>query len=201
LLASVNLSSRYINDRYLPDKAIDLIDEAASRKRIEIDSKPDELDEIDRRIIQLQIEKKVLIREIDKSSEARLSKVEEELEKLQLLSKNETIKWNSGKKLIEEEQLKKIELENSRNELDKAKRDGNWDRAGELSYQIIPNLEDDIKKYSNSGDSLNTIVNEEDVALVVSKWTGIPVEKMLEAERSKLLKIESELKKNDSWSR
>jgi ATP-dependent Clp protease ATP-binding subunit ClpB len=195
LLASVNLSSRYINDRYLPDKAIDLIDEAASRKRIEIDSKPDELDEIDRRIIQLQIEKKVLIREIDKSSEARLSKVEEELEKLQLLSKNETIKWNSGKKLIEEEQLKKIELENSRNELDKAKRDGNWDRAGELSYQIIPNLEDDIKKYSNSGDSLNTIVNEEDVALVVSKWTGIPVEKMLEAERSKLLKIESELKK------
>ncbi|MDB2479214.1 AAA family ATPase, partial [Alphaproteobacteria bacterium] len=195
LLASVNLSSRYINDRYLPDKAIDLIDEAASRKRIEIDSKPDELDEIDRRIIQLQIEKKVLIREIDKSSEARLSKVEEELEKLQLLSKNETIKWNSGKKLIEEEQLKKIELENSRNELDKAKRDGNWDRAGELSYQIIPNLEDDIKKYSNSGDSLNTVVNEEDVALVVSKWTGIPVEKMLEAERSKLLKIESELKK------
>ncbi|MDA9165815.1 AAA family ATPase, partial [Alphaproteobacteria bacterium] len=195
LLASVNLSSRYINDRYLPDKAIDLIDEAASRKRIEIDSKPDELDEIDRRIIQLQIEKKVLIREIDKSSEARLSKVEEELEKLQLLSKNETIKWNSGKKLIEEEQLKKIELENSRNELDKAKRDGNWDRAGELSYQTIPNLEDDIKKYSNSGDSLNTIVNEEDVALVVSKWTGIPVEKMLEAERSKLLKIESELKK------
>ena len=195
LLASVNLSSRYINDRYLPDKAIDLIDEAASRKRIEIDSKPDELDEIDRRIIQLQIEKKVLIRDIDKSSEARLSKVEEELEKLQLLSKNETIKWNSGKKLIEEEQLKKIELENSRNELDKAKRDGNWDRAGELSYQTIPNLEDDIKKYSNSGDSLNTVVNEEDVALVVSKWTGIPVEKMLEAERSKLLKIESELKK------
>jgi ATP-dependent Clp protease ATP-binding subunit ClpB len=195
LLASVNLSSRYINDRYLPDKAIDLIDEAASRKRIEIDSKPDELDEIDRRIIQLQIEKKVLIREIDKSSEDRLLKVEEELEKLQLLSKNETIKWNSGKKLIEEEQHKKIELENSRNELDKAKRDGNWDRAGELSYQIIPNLEDDIKKYSNSDDSLNTTVNEEDVALVVSKWTGIPVEKMLEAERSKLLKIEAELKK------
>jgi len=195
LLASVNLSSRYINDRYLPDKAIDLIDEAASRKRIEIDSKPDELDEIDRRIIQLQIEKKVLIREIDKSSEDRLLKVEEELEKLQLLSKHETIKWNSGKKLIEEEQHKKIELENSRNELDKAKRDGNWDRAGELSYQIIPNLEDDIKKYSNSDDSLNTTVNEEDVALVVSKWTGIPVEKMLEAERSKLLKIEAELKK------
>ena len=193
--AAAILSEKFIADRYLPDKAIDLIDEAASRKRIEIDSKPDELDEIDRRIIQLQIEKKVLIREIDKSSEARLSKVEEELEKLQLLSKNETIKWNSGKKLIEEEQLKKIELENSRNELDKAKRDGNWDRAGELSYQIIPNLENDIKKHSNSDDLLNIIVNEEDVALVVSKWTGIPVEKMLEAERSKLLKIEAELRK------
>ena len=97
LLASVNLSSRYINDRYLPDKAIDLIDEAASRKRIEIDSKPDELDEIDRRIVQLQIERKVLVNEVDKSSQNRLLKVEQELEKLQTLSKNETIKWNSGK--------------------------------------------------------------------------------------------------------
>ena len=195
LLASVNLSSRYINDRYLPDKAIDLIDEAASRKRIEIDSKPDELDEIDRRIVQLQIERKVLANEVDKSSQNRLLKVEQELEKLQNLSKNETIKWNSGKKIINEEQNKKIELENSRNELDKAKREGNWDRAGELAYQIIPNLEIEIKKSSNNNKMLNTTVNEEDVALVVSKWTGIPLEKMLEAERSKLLKIEDELKK------
>ena len=195
LLASVNLSSRYINERYLPDKAIDLIDEAASRKRIEIDSKPDELDEIDRRIIQLQIERKVLANEVDKSSQNRLLKVEQELEKLQTLSKKETTKWDCGKKIINEEQNKKIELENSRNELDKAKREGNWDRAGELAYQIIPNLEIEIKKSSNNDQIINTIVNEEDVALVVSKWTGIPLEKMLEAERSKLLKIEDELKK------
>ena len=195
LLASVNLSSRYITDRYLPDKAIDLIDEAASRKRIEIDSKPDELDEIDRRIIQLQIEKKVLMQESDKSSKDKLLKVEEELNQLQLLSKNKTKNWNSSKKLIEEERLKKIELENARNELDIAKRNGNWDRAGEISYQIIPNLEMEIKQFSNKNNSINTIVNEEDVALVVSKWTGIPVEKMLEAERSKLIKIEDELKK------
>ena len=195
LLASVNLSFRYITDRYLPDKAIDLIDEAASRKRIEIDSKPDELDEIDRRIIQLQIEKKVLMQESDKSSKDKLLKVEEELNKLQFLSKNKTKNWNSSKKLIEEERLKKIELENARNELDIAKRNGNWDRAGEISYQIIPNLEMEIKQFSNKNNSINTIVNEEDVALVVSKWTGIPVEKMLEAERSKLIKIEDELKK------
>ena len=195
LLASVNLSSRYITDRYLPDKAIDLIDEAASRKRIEIDSKPDELDEIDRRIIQLQIEKKVLMQESDKSSKDKLLKVEEELNQLQFLSKNKTKNWNSSKKLIEEERLKKIELENVRNDLDIAKRNGNWDRAGEISYQIIPNLEMEIKQFSNKNNSINTIVNEEDVALVVSKWTGIPVEKMLEAERSKLIKIEDELKK------
>ena len=196
LLASVNLSSRYITDRYLPDKAIDLIDEAASRKRIEIDSKPDELDEIDRRIIQLQIEKKVLMQESDKSSKDKLLKVEEQLNQLQFLSKNKTKNWNSSKKLIEEERLKKIELENARNELDIAKRNGNWDRAGEISYQIIPNLEMEIKQFSNKNNSINTIVNEEDVALVVSKWTGIPVEKMLEAERSKLIKIEDELKKS-----
>ena len=195
LLASVNLSFRYITDRYLPDKAIDLIDEAASRKRIEIDSKPDELDEIDRRIIQLQIEKKVLMQESDKSSKDKLLKVEEDLNQLQFLSKNKTKNWNSSKKLIEEERLKKIELENARNELDIAKRNGNWDRAGEISYQIIPNLEMEIKQFSNKNNSINTIVNEEDVALVVSKWTGIPVEKMLEAERSKLIKIEDELKK------
>jgi len=195
LLASVNLSSRYITDRYLPDKAIDLIDEAASRKRIEIDSKPDELDEIDRRIIQLQIEKKVLMQESDKSSKDKLLKVEEQLNQLQFLSTNKTKNWNSSKKLIEEERLKKIELENARNELDIAKRNGNWDRAGEISYQIIPNLEMEIKQFSNKNNSINTIVNEEDVALVVSKWTGIPVEKMLEAERSKLIKIEDELKK------
>ena len=196
LSASVILSSRYINDRYLPDKAIDLIDEAASRKRIEIDSKPDSLDEIDRRIMQLEIEKKVLKKENNKISDDRLLKVENELEELKLTSKEQTEKWKLNKKIQEEEQKKKINLENARNQLEIEKRNGNWEKAGELSYQIIPNLENNISKIENIDNLLNTIVSEEDVASVISKWTGIPVEKMMEYERVKLLKIENELKKS-----
>ncbi len=196
LSASVNLSSRYINDRFLPDKAIDLIDEAASRKRIEIDSKPDSLDEIDRRIMQLEIEKKVLNKENNKTSVDRLSKVENQLKELKSKSKEQTKKWKLSKKILEEEQQKKINLENARNQLEIEKRNGNWEKAGELSYQIIPNLENNISKIENTDNLLNTIVSEEDVASVVSKWTGIPVEKMMEHERAKLLKIESELKKS-----
>ena len=195
LSASVTLSSRYINDRFLPDKAIDLIDEAASRKRIEIDSKPDSLDEIDRRIMQLEIEKKVLKKENNKISNDRLLKVENELKELKLTSKEQTEKWKLSKKIQEEEQKKKINLENARNQLEIEKRNGNWEKAGELSYQIIPNLENNISKIENTDNLLNTIVSEEDVASVVSKWTGIPVEKMMEYERVKLLKIENELKK------
>ena len=196
LSASVNLSSRYINDRFLPDKAIDLIDEAASRKRIEIDSKPDSLDEIDRRIMQLEIEKKVLKKENNKTSVDRLSKVENQLKELKSKSKEQTKKWKLSKKILEEEQQKKINLENARNQLEIEKRNGNWEKAGELSYQIIPNLENNISKIENTDNLINTIVSEEDVAYVVSKWTGIPVEKMMEHERAKLLKIESELKKS-----
>ncbi|MDA9973275.1 AAA family ATPase [Alphaproteobacteria bacterium] len=196
LLAAVHLSSRYISDRFLPDKAIDLIDEAASRKRIEIDSKPDALDEKDRRIIQLKIEKKVLKKEKDKSSHDRLIKVEEELRELELLSEKETKNWKLSKKIIENDQQRKIDLENARNELDNVKRNGNWDRAGELSYQTIPNLETKIIENEIQADHINTIVSEEDVASVVSKWTGIPLEKMMEFERVKLLKIEDELKKS-----
>ena len=196
LSASVNLSSRYINERFLPDKAIDLIDEAASRKRIEIDSKPDSLDEIDRRIMQLEIEKKVLKKEDNKISDNRLSKVDNELKKLKLVSEEQTDKWKLSKKTLEEEQQKKIKLENARNQLEIEKRNGNWERAGELSYQIIPNLENNISKIENPENLLNTIISDEDVASVVSKWTGIPVEKMMEYERVKLLKIESELKKS-----
>ena len=195
LSASVYLSSRYINDRYLPDKAIDLIDEAASRKRIEIDSKPDSLDEIDRKIIQLQIEKKALIKENNHLSNDRISKVELELKELEAISQKQTEKWKSNKRILEEEQKTKVELENSRNELDIEKRNGNWERAGELSYQIIPNLEKMISESKVSDASLNTTVTEDDVATVVSKWTGIPVEKMVEFERKKLLNIEMELKK------
>ncbi len=196
LSASVTLSSRYINDRFLPDKAIDLIDEAASRKRIEIDSKPDSLDEIDRRIMQLEIEKKVLKKENNKISDDRFLKVENELKELKSLSKEQTEKWKLSKKTLEEEQQKKINLENARNQLEIEKRNGNWEKAGELSYQIIPNLEKNISKIENKDNFLNTIVSEEDVASVVSKWTGIPVEKMMEYEREKLLKIEDELKKS-----
>ena len=195
LLASVNLSSRYINDRYLPDKAIDLIDEAASRKRIEIDSKPEALDEIDRRVIQLKIEKEVLSKEKDKSSIHRLTKVEKELAKLILISMDQTKEWKLNKDLIEQEQKKKIELETARYELEIAKRNGDWDRAGELSYQIIPNLESISLKDQTTHSSINTTVSDADVALVVSKWTGIPIEKMMEFERAKLIRINEELKK------
>ena len=196
LLASVHLSSRYISDRFLPDKAIDLIDEAASRKRIEIDSKPDALDETDRRIIQLKIERKVLKKEKDKSSHDRLDRVEEELEELELLSEKQTKNWKLSKKIIEDDQQRKINLENARNELDNVKRKGDWERAGELSYQTIPNLETKILENEIEADFINTIVSEEDVAAVVSKWTGIPLEKMMEFERFKLLKIKDELKRS-----
>ena len=196
LLASVHLSSRYINDRFLPDKAIDLIDEAASRKRIEIDSKPDALDETDRRIIQLKIERKVLKKEKDQSSYDRLDRVEGELKELQLISEKETKNWKLSKKLIEDEQQRKVDLENARNELDIVKRDGDWERAGEISYQVIPNLERRITENETNAGQINTIVSEQDVATVVSKWTGIPLEKMMEFERIKLINIKDELKKS-----
>ena len=196
LLASVHLSSRYINDRFLPDKAIDLIDEAASRKRIEIDSKPDALDETDRRIIQLKIERKVLKKEKDQSSYDRLDRVEGELKELQLISEKETKNWKLSKKLIEDEQQRKVDLENARNELDLVKRDGDWERAGEISYQVIPNLERKITENETNADQINIIVSEQDVATVVSKWTGIPLEKMMEFERIKLINIKDELKKS-----
>ena len=196
LLASVHLSSRYINDRFLPDKAIDLIDEAASRKRIEIDSKPDALDETDRRIIQLKIERKVLKKEKDQSSHDRLEKVEDELKELQLLSEKETKNWKLSKKLIEDEQQRKVDLENAKKELDIVKRNGDWERAGEISYQIIPNLERKITENETNAEQINTIVSEQDVATVVSKWTGIPLEKMMEFERIKLINIKDELKKS-----
>jgi len=196
LLASVHLSSRYINDRFLPDKAIDLIDEAASRKRIEIDSKPDALDETDRRIIQLKIERKVLKKEKDQSSYDRLDRVEGELKELQLISEKETKNWKLSKKLIEDEQQRKVDLENARNELDLVKREGDWERAGEISYQVIPNLERKITENETNAGQINTIVSEQDVATVVSKWTGIPLEKMMEFERIKLINIKDELKKS-----
>ncbi len=196
LISSTKLSSRYITERFLPDKAIDLIDEAASKKRIELDSKPDNLDELDRKIMQLNIEKKVLSKEKDTDSLKRLELVNAELKDLEKKSHEFTKEWNLKKKQIEKIQNTKFELENAKNELTLAKRNGDWEKAGELSYQIIPSLVQtlEISNKKNKIYEKNFIENtiyEEDIANVISKWTGIPVSKMLEDEKNKFLQIET----------
>ena len=196
LISATKLSSRYITERFLPDKAIDLIDEAASKKRIELDSKPDNLDELDRKIMQLNIEKKVLSKEKDTDSLKRLELVNTELKDLEKKSNEFTKEWNLKKKQIEKIQNTKFELENAKNELTLAKRNGDWEKAGELSYQIIPSLVEtlEISNKKNKIDEKNFIENtiyEEDIANVISKWTGIPVSKMLEDEKNKFLQIET----------
>ncbi len=194
LISATKLSSRYISERFLPDKAIDLIDEAASKKRIELDSKPENLDELDRKIMQLNIEKKVLSREGDSDSLKRLELVNTELIELEEKSNKFTKEWNFKKKQIEKIQNIKLDLENAKNELIIAKRNGNWERAGELSYHTIPSLTETLKisDKKNKLDEKNFIENtiyEEDIATVVSRWTGIPVTKMLEDEKNKFLQI------------
>ncbi len=196
LISSTKLSSRYITERFLPDKAIDLIDEAASKKRIELDSKPDNLDELDRKIMQLNIEKKVLSREKDSDSFKRLEIVNEELKGLEQKSDEFTKEWNLRKKQIEKIQNTKFDLENAKNELIISKRNGDWEKAGELSYQIIPSLVATLEKLDkkNNIDEKKFIENtiyEEDIANVVSRWTGIPVSKMLEDEKNRFLQIET----------
>merc|ERR1711988_1779194 len=146
LISATKLSTRYITERFLPDKAIDLIDEAASKKRIELDSKPDDLDELDRKIIQLNIEKKVLSREKDNDSLQRLELVNLELNNLEQRSSQLTKEWSLKKKQIEKIQNTKLDLENAKNELIIAKRNGDWERAGELSYQTIPSLVSTLEK-------------------------------------------------------
>ena len=203
LIGATELSARYINERFLPDKAIDLIDEAASKKRIELDSKPEELDELDRKIIQLKIEKQALKKEKEGNlqSKNKLKLVEENLKELERSSSQLSDIWRSNKSLIDQQQKKKIELENYRNELIIAKRDGNLERAGELSYDIIPNLENELKKIENNTETedqeklLDRNVHHEDIAKVVSKWTGIPVDRMMDDERSKLINLEKILMK------
>ena len=199
LISATKLSSRYITERFLPDKAIDLIDEAASKKRIELDSKPENLDELDRKIMQLNIEKKVLSREKDTDSLKRLGLVNAELNELEQKSHEFTKEWNLKKKQIEKIQNTKFELENAKNELTIAKRNGNWEKAGELSYQTIPSLVETLET-SNKKNKIdekmfieNTIY-EQDIANVVSRWTGIPVSKMLEDEKNRFLQIETWLK-------
>jgi ATP-dependent Clp protease ATP-binding subunit ClpB len=199
IVAAATLSQRYITDRFLPDKAIDLVDEAASRIRMQADSKPEEIDELDRRIIQLKIEREALKKESDKSSKERLKKLEEELKTLEAKSADLTGQWKSEKEKMGAGQKFTEALDKARIELERAERDGNWERASEIKYGMIPELEKKLAKLpaaqSNSGRSslINEEVTEDDIASIVSRWTGIPVDKMLEGEREKLLAMEEKL--------
>lgn len=194
LVAAATLSHRYITDRFLPDKAIDLMDEAASRLRMEVDSKPEELDALDRQILQMQIEAEALKKEDDKVSKERLGKLEEELAGLQEQSAQMTAKWQSERDKLESARELKEQLDRARADLDQAKREGNLQRAGELSYGIIPDLEKKLESAETSDDVMvEEAVGPEQIAEVVERWTGIPTTKMLEGDREKLLRMENEL--------
>ena len=197
LVAAATLSHRYITDRFLPDKAIDLMDEAASRLRMEVDSKPEELDALDRQILQLQIEAEALKKEDDAASIDRLEKLEKELSGLLERSAGMTAKWQSERDTLEVARDLKEQLDKGRAELEQAKREGNLGRAGELSYGIIPGLEKRlVDAEAREGDALVAeAVRPEQIAEVVERWTGIPVARMLEGEREKLLRMEEELGK------
>jgi len=195
LVAAATLSHRYITDRFLPDKAIDLVDEAASRLRMEVDSKPEELDALDRQILQLQIEAEALKKEDDAASKDRLEALERELSGLMERSSEMTAKWQAERDKLAGARELKERLDRARAELDQAKREGNLARAGELSYGVIPQLERDIAAAEEGGDDVmvEEAVRPEQIAGVVERWTGIPMSKMLEGERDKLLRMESEL--------
>ncbi|NNE87443.1 MAG: ATP-dependent chaperone ClpB [Silicimonas sp.] len=196
LVAAATLSHRYITDRFLPDKAIDLMDEAASRLRMEVDSKPEQLDALDRQILQMQIEAEALKKEDDAVSKERLGKLEEELAGLQEKSAEMTAKWQSERDKLESARELKEQLDRARADLDQAKREGNLQRAGELSYGIIPDLEKKLEAAETSDDVMvEEAVGPEQIAEVVERWTGIPTTKMLEGEREKLLRMEEELGK------
>jgi ATP-dependent Clp protease ATP-binding subunit ClpB len=195
IVAAATLSNRYISDRFLPDKAIDLMDEAASRLRMEVDSKPEEIDELDRRIIQLKIEREALRKESDKGSKDRLVKLEEELIGLEESSGTLTAQWQAEKDKLSGQQKLKEELEVARMELDQAQRDGDLAKAGEYAYGLIPDLEEKVAAaVAESEDHvLKEEVSDQDIAFIVSRWTGIPVDKLMAGERDKLLRMESEL--------
>ncbi|SHI85301.1 ATP-dependent Clp protease ATP-binding subunit ClpB [Palleronia salina] len=197
LVAAATLSHRYITDRFLPDKAIDLVDEAASRLRMEVDSKPEELDALDRDILQKQIEAEALRKEDDQASKDRLDKLERELADLQERADEMTAKWQAERDKLDSARTLKERLDRARAELDIAKREGNLARAGELSYGIIPQLEKELGEAEDrEGDVMvEEAVRPEQIAQVVERWTGIPTSKMLEGEREKLLKMEEELGK------
>lgn len=195
IVAAATLSNRYITDRFLPDKAIDLVDEAASRLRMEVDSKPEEVDELDRRIIQLKIEREALGKEKDKDSKERLEKLEKELAGLEKKSEELTKRWTSEKEKLGAAQRLTEELDKARTELERAQRDGNLEKASELLYGRIPEIERLQEKAAKA--TAETMIKEQvdadDIAAVVSKWTGIPVDKMMAGEREKLLRMEDKI--------
>ncbi|MGE4351604.1 MAG: ATP-dependent chaperone ClpB [Bdellovibrionales bacterium] len=197
IVAAATLSDRYITDRFLPDKAIDLIDEAAARLRMEVESKPEEIDEIDRRIIQLKIEQAALKRETDEASAKRLAKIEGELAELEKKSADLTEKWKNEKTQIDSAQKIKEQIEQARAELDMAQREGRYTRAGELTYGVIPDLEKKLAAAEKQSESamIDEAIKEQDIASIVSRWTGIPVDKMMQGEREKLLKMEDHLRR------
>ena len=196
LVSAATLSNRYISDRFLPDKAIDLIDEAASRLRMEVDSKPEDIDELDRRIIQLKIEREALKKESDAASKDRLGKLEDELSGLEARSAVLTRNWMSEKTALADANRLKEELEKARMAYDRALREGMHQKAGELQYDLIPRLEKQLSDAESAENSkiLDESVTSEHVAAIVSRWTGIPVDKMLQGERDKLLHMEENLR-------
>jgi ATP-dependent Clp protease ATP-binding subunit ClpB len=194
IVAAATLSNRYITDRFLPDKAIDLVDEAASRLRMEADSKPEEIDELDRRITQLKIEREALKKESDAASKERLRKVEGEIAELERKCSDLTARWRAEKEKLSVVQKAKEQLDQARSELEIAQRRGDLQRAGELLYSVIPQLEKKLAETPAQGQMLKQEVTADEVAEVVSRWTGIPVDRMLEGEREKLLHMEDKLR-------
>jgi len=202
IIAAATLSQRYITDRFLPDKAIDLIDEAASRLRIEIDSMPTEIDEIERKIIQLEIQKQALKKENTKSSKEELDKIERELQNLREKSDAMKAQWKAEKEVITKISEIQKKIEETKIEAEKAERAGDLGRAAELTYGVLNELkkqlehyQEKLKEIQKDKPMLKQEVDEEDIAKIISQWTGIPISRMLESEREKLLKMEERLKK------
>lgn len=196
IVAAAQLSNRYITDRFLPDKAIDLVDEASSRLRIQVDSKPEEIDEFDRRIVQLKIEREALKKESDPASKDRLVRLEDELKELEGKSAVLTAQWQAEKEKINKGQKLTEELDRARIELEQAEREGNWAKAGELKYGKIPELSKALESAANSESRhlINEEVTADDIASIVSRWTGIPIDKMMQGENEKLLNMEKKLR-------
>ena len=201
IVAAAELSHRYITDRFLPDKAIDLIDEAAARIRMEIDSKPEALDRLDRRLIQLKIEREAVKKEKDEASQKRLGLLQEEIAELERESADLEEIWNSEKSQVQGSQHIKEEMEKIKLEMEAAKRKGDWQKVSELQYGRLPQLEAQLNAEDRKGDQaveqkrklLRTQVGAEEIAEVVSRATGIPVSKMMQGEREKLLQMEEKL--------